>query len=506
MNTAIRLFFALFALLFFAPNPAHAQAPDAAAMTDTLQKLEREIEAAARSGDQLAQALAHQSMGNMLTYMGNFVEAVEHLQRSIDLLETQKDKYNLVECYRRLAEAHYAMHNPKKMHEYAEKGLAVSREASDTAALAAALDLLGMAHSAEGNYKAALDCHLEATRLVEKWGPPAPLLCNVAAAYGDLGNWAEAHRYALLTAKASVESGDSSTLATAYLNEACALGRMGRHTEAQEAYDRATHVAQSIGQFYDVERDLEWARAFLAELRGDFREAYRAHVHFHALDSILSSEERNFQFAQLETAYQTRKKEQENARLSASIRRQQFIIGASIGGLALLLALAALQRNRLKIRTKLLETEQQLAAAERQKAQQEIEFHKSELANHTQLLREKTDALERIKHELEAHQQPGESADLVAQLTEATILTEEQWRSFRQKFERVHADFFNRFQQAIPDATEAEKRFAALSKLNLTGMEIASMLGISPDSVVKTRYRLRKKVADGNLERLLQDI
>ena len=73
-------------------------------------------------------------------------------------------------------------------------------------------------------------------------------------------------------------------------------------------------------------------------------------------------------------------------------------------------------------------------------------------------------------------------------------------------FERVHADFFNRFQQAIPDATEAEKRFAALSKLNLTGTEIAAMLGISPDSVVKTRYRLRKKVADGNLETLLQNI
>jgi hypothetical protein len=32
------------------------------------------------------------------------------------------------------------------------------------------------------------------------------------------------------------------------------------------------------------------------------------------------------------------------------------------------------------------------------------------------------------------------------QLSQARILTESQWRSFRQKFENVHADFFNRMQ------------------------------------------------------------
>lgn len=44
------------------------------------------------------------------------------------------------------------------------------------------------------------------------------------------------------------------------------------------------------------------------------------------------------------------------------------------------------------------------------------------------------------------------------------------------------------------DMTEAEERLFLLLKLDLTRNEIASILGISPDSVKKTRSRLRKRL------------
>jgi DNA-binding CsgD family transcriptional regulator len=52
--------------------------------------------------------------------------------------------------------------------------------------------------------------------------------------------------------------------------------------------------------------------------------------------------------------------------------------------------------------------------------------------------------------------------------------------------------------------TEAEKRLLALTKLEMSNSEIAAMLGISPESVIKTRYRLRKKVGDEDLKRLVE--
>ena len=56
---------------------------------------------------------------------------------------------------------------------------------------------------------------------------------------------------------------------------------------------------------------------------------------------------------------------------------------------------------------------------------------------------------------------------------------------------------------AHPGITVAEQRMAALTRLQLTNRQMASMLGISVDSVHKTRQRLRKRfdlTSDANLE------
>ena len=48
----------------------------------------------------------------------------------------------------------------------------------------------------------------------------------------------------------------------------------------------------------------------------------------------------------------------------------------------------------------------------------------------------------------------------------------------------------------------------ALTKLKLTNKEIAGMLGISVDSVNKSRYRLRKKLemTPGEMEEVLSEV
>jgi DNA-directed RNA polymerase specialized sigma24 family protein len=182
--------------------------------------------------------------------------------------------------------------------------------------------------------------------------------------------------------------------------------------------------------------------------------------------------------------------------------------------LALLLLLGIiifLQRNRLIIKDKLLKTEKELAAKEK-------EFHESELNSFTQSLREKNNIIENLKNEIEKRtnsdntaapsiSKENENRTFLTQLTQETILTEEQWRGFRQKFERVHRGFFHKFAQAVPEATESELRLAALTKLEMTNNEIAAMLGISPESVTKTRYRLRKKIGkEEDLESVLKEI
>ena len=61
-------------------------------------------------------------------------------------------------------------------------------------------------------------------------------------------------------------------------------------------------------------------------------------------------------------------------------------------------------------------------------------------------------------------------------------------------FEKLYPDFGHSLQRVIPKITANELKLAALLRLNLSAKEIAQLLNISPESVNKARYRLRKKI------------
>ena len=68
---------------------------------------------------------------------------------------------------------------------------------------------------------------------------------------------------------------------------------------------------------------------------------------------------------------------------------------------------------------------------------------------------------------------------------------------------------FKTLKEKFPDITLAEQRMAALIRLNLTTRQIASMLGISVDSVHKSRQRLRHRFqvgTDTNLDEMVANL
>lgn len=76
----------------------------------------------------------------------------------------------------------------------------------------------------------------------------------------------------------------------------------------------------------------------------------------------------------------------------------------------------------------------------------------------------------------------------------STILTEEDWLAFKNYFQNIHPGYIGRLRMAYPEMTTAEERLFLLVKINHTTKEIAHILGISEDSVKKSRARLRKRL------------
>ena len=171
-----------------------------------------------------------------------------------------------------------------------------------------------------------------------------------------------------------------------------------------------------------------------------------------------------------------------------------------IAGILLLSVIAVLILNRQRLQSKY---RQQLALQQKAVAEAETAAAKDQLTSFTQNVIEKSSLIEKLQYQLQQRELNTEQHGLLEELSHQTILTEEDWEKFKRLFERLHPGFFNRLKEKTPGITIAELRMAALIRLRLTAKEMAALLGISVDSVHKTRQRLRQRLhlpAETNLE------
>ncbi len=83
-----------------------------------------------------------------------------------------------------------------------------------------------------------------------------------------------------------------------------------------------------------------------------------------------------------------------------------------------------------------------------------------------------------------------------------TILTPSDWEKFKEQFEAQHPGFFIGLHSRFPGLTPSEIRLLTLLKLEFNIKMMARTLGISPQSIAKSRYRLRKKLKLGKHQSL----
>ena len=168
------------------------------------------------------------------------------------------------------------------------------------------------------------------------------------------------------------------------------------------------------------------------------------------------------------------------------------IIIASIVALALV-GLLIVNRQRLKEKIK-----SQKAEQERLRMVQESSWAKDQLEMFTQNIIEKTNLIDKLESQAKGKEATLEQQTIISELSGQTILTEEDWTKFKSLFEKIYPGFFINLKNKFPDITLAEQRMAALTRLQLTPKQMASMLGISVDSVHKTRQRLRQRLHIGH--------
>lgn len=201
-----------------------------------------------------------------------------------------------------------------------------------------------------------------------------------------------------------------------------------------------------------------------------------------------------------------------------NLNRLRFYI--VIAALLLIIVIGSLLFNRFRMRkqrqAELDDKEKKLLSMEKKSAEENLKHAEELLSAYLTTITEKTALIENLDAEMQRLKEsayPVNSLEGIAinmeRLISSTILTDNDWRRFRNLFEQAHPGFLYRLKEKYADLSPAEIRLLILTKLKLPSREMARMLGITIEAIRKSRYRVRKKLnlnEESNLESLIQQI
>jgi ligand-binding sensor domain-containing protein/DNA-binding CsgD family transcriptional regulator len=141
--------------------------------------------------------------------------------------------------------------------------------------------------------------------------------------------------------------------------------------------------------------------------------------------------------------------------------------------------------------------EKEIIKLQNEKLVNEVIFKNRELADASMHLVERSDALQKVKSELQhLHKKTGENHDIkkAIQMVIDIEKTNANWENFASHFDEVNNDFLKRIQVQFPNLTNTDLKLCAYLLLNLASKEIAQLMNIAVRGVEISRYRLRKKL------------
>jgi ligand-binding sensor domain-containing protein/DNA-binding CsgD family transcriptional regulator len=153
----------------------------------------------------------------------------------------------------------------------------------------------------------------------------------------------------------------------------------------------------------------------------------------------------------------------------------------------------------LNLKNEQLESEQEILSLQNEKLATEIDTKNNELMSKAVQMAHKNELLIGIKDDLEGIKTASETERLksIKSLTrtlESEIENKESWDQFLLYFNQTHQNFIHALQLKHPNLTQNDLRMCALTRLNMSNREMATLLNITITGIEQSRYRLKKRL------------
>ncbi len=333
---------------------------------DAINFYEKSLELRKSANDKTGTGGAFNNVAMVYHKQGNYTSAINYYLEALKIFESLGETEKAAKTIQNIGVLYLELKNYQLSLKYGFKALAQWQKLNDNNQISISYNNIGNSYSGMKNYKEAINCYHKALD-IEKENRNnltiGSVYFNLGSVYIDMKAYEKSADYIRKSISLCEDSEDKADLALGYSTLGFLYFETGKTAMAIEQYKKAAKVAESIGSKNNCRLAYHGLKnAYVTQK--NYAEALKYSDLYDLIKDTLFSETSGKQIAEMQTKYETEKKEKENAILISAnkisllelnrqkIQRNAIII---VFGFILFSGLILYNRYRLKNKNKILE-------------------------------------------------------------------------------------------------------------------------------------------------------
>ncbi len=321
--------------------------------------------------DSAALSRVYNNLGLVLGNIGDYEESIDYHLQSLRIREKTGSKGEVASSLNNIGLVFIAIEKYDEANDYLLRSLKIKKEIGNERSLASTYLNVGTVKFYQGKYDESLDYHsksLKIYNMLEDKKSIGAVVSNMAYIARKKGDLNQAIKYNLESIRLIEEIGSKDQLCESYNSLASTYIELKNYKKATQYAQKAKEIAELNNILPQLKSTLHWLYG-IENAQGNYKQAICYLEQHMKLKDSLFNEINNKQIIELQTKYDTEKKEKEIALLSETSIQQELelekrnktilmLIGVVI--FILVITLFIIKHNKIKQRQNTLELEQAL--------------------------------------------------------------------------------------------------------------------------------------------------
>lgn len=264
-------------------------------------------------GSQPHIAYSLSSLGSIYWGQNNYEKALENFLSALKIQEKNNHLENIASIKNNIGLIFLSTKNNIRAIEYFSQALEIWEELGQKRAVAIANINISNCYANLGEYEKSIEYFLSSLKNSEEIGDErlsGMILTNIAISYYNSYNYEKAEEFFNKALTLTKKNDDKGNIIRAYIYLGSIYKDIGKYNFALEKENEALQIAEEINDFFQIKYIYEEISDIYAQMN-DFEKALHYHIRYKEINDSLFNIEISEQITEMETKYETEKKEQQ---------------------------------------------------------------------------------------------------------------------------------------------------------------------------------------------------